>query len=176
MNADSVLRAFREPVAKKGPAFNGGGRRLQDNGPRSTAATDVDASVAWMEARVRQLDVAGQRLPGGAWGKVPSHWDDSWLLIEGHYENGYAEILVNGERRASQCDLVRAPSGSRTLTLGSCNCPTRAFFLGDLAEVAMFNTALSDESRQSIRHYFREKYNSFWIIFFVMFSLHFQVL
>ena len=61
-DADDVLREYQRRAAK--PRASGAGRRLQDNGPRTSAATDeIDASVAWMEARVKQLDVLASQPP-----------------------------------------------------------------------------------------------------------------
>lgn len=59
---DALLREFHRPEAAPKQSFAGIGRKLQDNGPRvggAPAATsaDVDTSMAWMEQRVRQLDV-----------------------------------------------------------------------------------------------------------------------
>jgi hypothetical protein len=56
---DALLREFRRPAAEP-KTFGGAGRKLQDNGPRQivgAAAADVDASMAWMEQRVKQLDM-----------------------------------------------------------------------------------------------------------------------
>jgi len=56
---DALLREFRRPAAEP-KTFGGAGRKLQDNGPRQivgAAAADVDASMAWMEQRVKQLDL-----------------------------------------------------------------------------------------------------------------------
>ena len=56
---DALLREFRRPAAEP-KTFGGAGRKLQDNGPRQivgAAAADVDASMAWMEKRVKQLDM-----------------------------------------------------------------------------------------------------------------------
>ena len=55
---DALLREFRRPAAEP-KTFGGAGRKLQDNGPRQivgAAAADVDASMAWMEKRVKQLE------------------------------------------------------------------------------------------------------------------------
>ena len=56
---DALLREFRRPAAEP-KTFGGAGRKLQDNGPRQivgAAAAEVDASMAWMEKRVKQLDM-----------------------------------------------------------------------------------------------------------------------
>lgn len=84
---------------------------------------------------------------------VPSNWN----IVVGVFNGGSSKISINGTVGTGNAGANNATATS----IGAFNAGAAAWFAGDVAEVLVYNSALSDANRQSVETYLNGRWGVF---------------
>lgn len=87
----------------------------------------------------------------------PAGWDDSWQLAEGYRNGAGAEVRVGGQSLATGT-FTDTPDIAASFPLYIGTDYAGNAFTGDVAEILIYDRALSDAERNAVSTYLAEKY------------------